>query len=205
MSSSNPSNTNSETQTLNHPSVISMPNVVTVKLNQDNYLLWKAQMVPLNPAYSHWVRQDNLILSTLMSFLSEPVIPQVVNYTTSNAVWSALDDTSSSRSRARIVQIRTQLTTATKGSKSATDYFHFIKRLADELAVVGQQMIRDDIITYVLAGLIHENDSFLASISATKDSVNVEEIYSLLLTTEICLSRNQLTLTVHQPSANVAQ
>ncbi|XP_041016157.1 uncharacterized protein LOC121258679 [Juglans microcarpa x Juglans regia] len=140
-----------------------------------------------------------------MSSLSEPFLAQVVNYTTSNAVWNALDDTFSPRSRARILQICTQLATATKGSKSATDYFHFIKRLADELTVSRQPMTRDDIITYVLASLSHEYDSFVASISARTDSITLEEIYSLLLTTEACLSRHQLTPTIQQPSANVAQ
>jgi hypothetical protein len=86
-----------------------MPSVATVKLNYDNFLLWKAQLVPyfrgqdlfgyidgsipkppkiislthpetsvvsecLNPAYSQWVCQDNLILSTLMTSLSEPIL-----------------------------------------------------------------------------------------------------------------------------------
>ncbi|KAA8538319.1 hypothetical protein F0562_027858 [Nyssa sinensis] len=140
-----------------------------------------------------------------MSSLTEGVLAQVVNYTSSHAVWCALDATFSSKSRARIVQIRTQLTTATKGIKSATEYFHFIKKLADELAIAGQPMTRDDTITYILAGLGHEYDSFVASISARTDSVTLEEIYSLLLTIEAHISRHQLTPAIQQPSANVAQ
>ena len=123
-------------------SILSMPSVTTVKLNLDNFLMWKAQLVPyfkgqdlfgyldgsipkppklisvthpetsavserLNSAYTHWVRQDNLILSTLMTSLSESVLAQVVNYTTSKDVWNALEDTFSSRSRARTLQTRT--------------------------------------------------------------------------------------------------
>ena len=222
-----------------HSFVISMPFVATVKLNHDNFLLWKAQLVPyfrgqdlfgyidgsiskppkiisvthpetsvvserLNPAYSQWVRQDNLILSTLMTSLSEPILAQVVTYTSSKAVWNALDDTFSSRSRARILQIRTQLATATKGSKTTTDYFHYIKRLTDELVVAGQPLNHDDIITYILAGLNHEYDSFVASISARTDDITLEEIYSLLLTSEARLSRHQLTPVIQQPSANIA-
>jgi hypothetical protein len=80
-----------------------------------------------------------------------------------------------------------------KGSKSATDYFHFIKWLTDELVVAGQPMNHDDIITYVLAGLRHEYDSFVASISAHTDNITLVEIYSLLLTSEACVSRHQLT------------
>ena len=40
MSSSNSPATSS------HSSVISMPSVATVKLNHDNFLLWKAQLIP---------------------------------------------------------------------------------------------------------------------------------------------------------------
>jgi len=66
-------------------------------------------------------------------------------------------------------------------------------------------MNHDDIITYVLAGLRHEYDSFVASISARTDNITLVEIYSLLLTSEACLSRYQLTPVVQQPSANIAQ
>lgn len=155
MSSSSLVSSTATNQNSQSPFVISMSNLVIVKLSPENYILWKAQMVPYfrgqdlfgyldgtistppktisvsqpeshvisdipNPAYSHWMRQDNLILSTLMSSLTEGVLAQVVNHTTSFAVWRALDETFSSRSRAKIVQIHTQLATATKGSKSAT-------------------------------------------------------------------------------------
>ena len=180
--------------------------------HHDNFLLWKAQLIPyfrgqdlfgyidgsifkppkiisithpetsvvserLNPAYSQWVRQDNLILSTLMTSLSEPILAQVVTYTSSKTVWNALDDTFSSRSRAHILQIHTQLAIAIKGSKTTTNYFHYIKRLTNELAVAGQPLNHDDIITYILAGLDHEYDSFMASISARTDDITLEEIY----------------------------
>ncbi|KAF5441809.1 hypothetical protein F2P56_036972 [Juglans regia] len=60
-------------------------------------------------------------------------------------------------------------------------------------------MTRDDIIMYVLVGLGHEYDSFVASISARTNSVTLEEIYSLFLTTEARLSRHQLTLQFSNP------
>ena len=39
------------------------------------------------------------ILNTLMTSLSDSIPAQVVNYSTSKAVWNALEDTFSSRSR----------------------------------------------------------------------------------------------------------
>jgi hypothetical protein len=38
------------------------------------------------------------------------------------------------------------------------DYFLFIKRMADELALAGQPLKSDEILTYVLAGLGQEYD-----------------------------------------------
>ncbi|KAF5450198.1 hypothetical protein F2P56_030567 [Juglans regia] len=158
-----------------------------------------------NPTYSHWMRQDNLILSTLMSLLTEGVLAQIVNHTISSTVWRALDETFSSRYRAKIVQIHTQLAMATKGSKSAIGYFLFIKKLTDELAVAGQPLNYEDVITYVLTGLGHEYDSFVVSVLARTDTVTIEEIYSLLLTTKAHLSRHQLSSPVPPSSVNVAQ
>lgn len=66
-------------------------------------------------------------------------------------------------------------------------------------------MTRDDTITYILVGLGHEYDNIMASISACIDSVMLEEIYSLLLTTEARLSRHQLTPTIQKPFANISQ
>ncbi|KAJ0075225.1 hypothetical protein Patl1_34688 [Pistacia atlantica] len=134
-SSSFDSFTTVDIQRSESPSILTMSNIVTVKLSPDNYILSKAQMVPYflgqdlfgylegtipkppkyvsvshpethvisetpNPTYSHWLRQDNLILSTLMSSLTEGVLAQVVNHTTSSVVWHALDENFSSRSRA---------------------------------------------------------------------------------------------------------
>ena len=90
-----------------------------------------------NPEYEHWIRQDSMILATINTSLTEEVLSQVMTYTTSKDVWFALHQNFSSISRAKAVQLRTQLATSKKGSLSAKDYFLSIKRMADELALVG--------------------------------------------------------------------
>ena len=74
-----------------------------------------------------------------------------MSYTTSREVWLALERTFSFISRAKAIQIRTQLANARKDALSANAYFLSIKRMSDEL--VGQPLKPDDIITYALAGL----------------------------------------------------
>ena len=65
-----------------------------------------------NPAHFQWLRQDSLILSTLMSSMTEGVLAQIVSYATSHQVWRALETNFSSQSRARTIQVRTQLANA---------------------------------------------------------------------------------------------
>ena len=63
-----------------------------------------------------------------------------MSYTTSREVWLALERDFSSLSRAKVIQIRTQLANARKGALTANEFFLSIKRMADELALAGQPL-----------------------------------------------------------------
>ena len=89
--------------------------LITIKLTHDNYLLWKAQIVPSlkgqhvygyldgstpnppqvitieangdtqalqNPEFQHWHLQDQMILSAIISSLSEKILAYVVKFIT---------------------------------------------------------------------------------------------------------------------------
>lgn len=90
-----------------------------------------------NPASIHWIQQDQLILSALISSLSENLIAQVIGLTTSQAVWVALERLFASKTQARLGQLQFQLATLKKGSDSVTDFFQKTKLLADTLAAAG--------------------------------------------------------------------
>jgi hypothetical protein len=76
-----------------------------------------------------------------------------MSYTTSREVWLALERNFSSLSRAKVIQIRTQLANSRKGALRANEFFLLIKRMADELALAGQPLTNDDIITYIVPEL----------------------------------------------------
>ena len=79
----------------------------------------------------------HLILSTLMSFMTESVLTLVIFYTTSHVVWQAIVIHFSSQFKACIIHIRTQLATIKKGNQYANEYFLSIKKLTDELVVAS--------------------------------------------------------------------
>uniref|UniRef100_A0A2N9GP72 Reverse transcriptase Ty1/copia-type domain-containing protein n=1 Tax=Fagus sylvatica TaxID=28930 RepID=A0A2N9GP72_FAGSY len=151
------SSTTSSSQTKSSPTKsststapTSLPHIqhlITIKLNRDNYLLWKAQIVPYlrgqhlygfidgtnpappssvtastsdttavlpNPEFSNWHTQDQMILSALISSLSETVLAHVIKCTTSRAVWLCLERMFTSQSRARSMQLHHQLSTLKK-------------------------------------------------------------------------------------------
>ena len=215
----------------NHPSSYSVPSLshlpltLHIKLNHNNYPVWKAQALPYfrgqgvigyldgtisappqeidatnpvtgaiskvpNPEYAQWIRQDSIILATINSSLTEEVLSQVMSYNTSREVWHALQQNFSSISRAKTVQIRTQLATARKGAMSAKDFFLSIKRMADDLALAGQPLKNEEILTYVLAGLGQEYDSLVSTITSRSDEVPLEELYSMLLFSEARINQH---------------
>ena len=137
------------------------------------------------------------------SLKTEDVLTQIMYYTTSRKVWLALERTFSSISRAKDVQIRTQLANVRKGALSANEYFLSIKRLADELALAGQPLTANDIITYVLARLGQEYDSLASIITSRSDFVTLKELYSLLLISESRINHNNQPLQA-TPLVNVA-
>lgn len=115
----------------NTPSLLPTPltsltHLVTIKLTTENYLLWRAQMLPYlhgqdlfgyidgsfpapsklfadkspNLAYKKWFKQDQQLLSALISSLSDSLIAQVVNYNTSFSLWTAIETLFASQSQA---------------------------------------------------------------------------------------------------------
>jgi hypothetical protein len=76
-----------------------------------------------NPAYLTWLQQDQMVLSILVSTLSETLISQVIGYSTSSEIWNALERMYSSQSRARIMQVHYQLATLKKGGSTIAEYF----------------------------------------------------------------------------------
>ncbi|KAF5475541.1 hypothetical protein F2P56_007339 [Juglans regia] len=203
------------------------------KLTRTNFPTWKATMLPFlkgqkvfgyvdgtlkmpakeissndgtlqpNPAFDLWETQDNLILSCINASLTDEILMQVSQCSTSHEVWTSLHTAFATQSKAKVIQVRSQLATARKTTQSVTDYFMYVKKLSDDLAMAGQAIHCDEIITYLLAGLGPEYDSLITTISV-KEHVSLEEVFSMLLTCEALMQHHQQALLTPIPAANVA-
>lgn len=83
-----------------------------------------------------------------------------------------------------------------------------IKCLTDELAIAGQPLHSDGIITYLLAGLGPglgpEYDSLVSLVSHRANSITLKNLYFMLLTCEAHIQHNYQPLSLPNALANVA-
>ncbi|XP_042982037.1 uncharacterized protein LOC122311522 isoform X1 [Carya illinoinensis] len=160
-----------------------------------------------NPDFLHWTQTDQIILSALISTLSDNLIAQVVGYSTSRQVWSALDKLFASQSQSRIIQLRYQLATLSKGSSSVSEYFRKVKHLSDTMCAAGIILSPAEFVSYLLAGLSNDYDAFVTTVTARIEPLSPEELYGLLLTHESRLAHSShlphsIDLSAHFTSAS---
>jgi hypothetical protein len=118
----------------------------------------------VNPAYATWYVRDQTVLSGLFATVTEEVLASIMGATTARQAWLALEGMFASTSRARVIQIRAQLTAAKKKGTPAADYFRQMKTLADTLTAIGQPLRPDEMIAYILSGLRPDYDALVTSL-----------------------------------------
>ncbi|KAL5728487.1 hypothetical protein ACHQM5_001563 [Ranunculus cassubicifolius] len=230
-SSSPTSTTTTTTITSTTPHITSIHHLISVKLDHHNYLLWLAQFKPLlkgyglegfvdgshpcpprllnptdtdiNPSYTQWQQQDQILLGWLLSSLTDPILAQVAGISTSSEVWVALERQYASKSRARIMQLRRELQTIRKGSQTMQQYFLKAKQLADSLASSGHPIQPSDLQQIILAGLDSAYDAIVTTLTTTVVDTSMDDFYAHLLAFDMRVEAQ--TAALHQiPVANVA-
>jgi len=117
------------------------------------------------PAYMAWNLQDQLIIGALTASLTESILSHVVKCTTSHEVWITLQRLFASHEKARTMQVHYQLATLKKGNSSIADYFQRFTGLTDSLAAVDQPINAFEAVSFLLAGLGSDYDSFVISVT----------------------------------------
>jgi hypothetical protein len=154
--------------------------LIEMQLTPDNYLSWRALLLPLlrsrylegyvdgslpcpppfHPAYHTWVAQDQAIFAAIQSSHTPSVSSMVLFATMSQDAWMALHTSFASQSQARAHAIHTELGETKLRDRSITDYFNKMTGLPDTLASIGQPLRSEDFTTYILNGL---NEDYVIS------------------------------------------
>jgi hypothetical protein len=72
----------------------------------------------LNRAYEAWKAQEQQVLSYLLTSVSHDILVQIATLPSATAVWSHIETSFASQSRARVINTRMALATSQKGAST---------------------------------------------------------------------------------------
>ncbi len=155
-----------------------------------------------NPDFLQWQSQDQLILSALISSLSETILAYVVKCSTSSKVWNTLERMFTAHSKALSMNIHYQWATLNKGDSSVANYFHKFTQLTDTLATVDQPLLPHEALSFLLAGLGSKYDSLVTYVKTQLHPMSLKDLYGHVLGHELRIAQNQPTVDLSNVSAN---
>ncbi|KAF3790091.1 Retrovirus-related Pol polyprotein from transposon TNT 1-94 [Nymphaea thermarum] len=192
----------------------SIATLVFVKLNRDNYLLWRSQLESvmisqdlmkfvdgsgeappetimrnggneLNPEFATWRKTDQLVSSWIKATVSEAVLGQIIRTRSTREAWTVLEKLYGSPSPLRVMLLKKELMFIKKGNSDMVSYLQKIKMLVDSLDAVGCHTQNEDLVQIVLNGLPSKYESLVTSLVTSNSKMpNFAELYDILLNQE---------------------
>jgi hypothetical protein len=190
--------------------------VISVKLDDTNYLQWKQQVEGVlrgtkmvkhvvspsippvflsdvvheagneNPAYTAWEEQDSLLCTWILSTISPSLLSRFVHLRFSHQVWDEIHTYCYTQMKTRSRQLRSELRSITKGSRTVAEFIARVRTISESLASIGDPISHRDLIETVLEVLPEEFNAIVASVNSKV--ISLDELESQLLTQE---SRNE--------------
>ncbi|MCI00977.1 retrovirus-related Pol polyprotein from transposon TNT 1-94, partial [Trifolium medium] len=207
---------------------------LTIKLDENNFLLWSQQVngvitahnlhrfvvnpqIPLqfasledracgknSDAYQEWLVKDQTLFTWLLSTLSDGVLPRVLSCRHAHEVWDKIHKYFNSVLKSRTRQLRSELKNTKKHSRSINEYLLRIKSIVNSLTAVGDFVSESEQIDSILEGLPEEFNSFVMMIYSRADTPTVEDVEALLLLQDAQFEKFKQELSNPSVSANVA-
>ena len=115
-------------------------------------------------------------MSWLLSSMTETMLGHVNRCLTASEVWSTLQQSFLSNSKARVMQLHLMLQTLKKGSMTVEEYILKMRSLADNLNSVGQLITDEDLILYILGGFGPEYESIVVNLTSRNDALTLQEV-----------------------------
>lgn len=157
-----------------------------------------------NPAYSTWIAQDQQVLAYLFNSISKEVLGQVATLESTAEVWAAIETMFSAQSRARVTNLRMQLSTLKKGSMNTAVYFNKMKAIGDKLATAGRKVEDDEMVSFILTGLDSNYNPIVTLVTSRVDPISLSDLYAQVMAYETRLEMQHEGGGHYQSSANSA-
>lgn len=209
--------------------------VVSVKLDDTNYLQWKQQVEGVlrgtkmvryvvspqippvflsdaareagteNPAYTDWEEQDSLLCTWILSTISPSLLSRFVHLRHSHQVWDEIHTYCYTQMRTRSRQLRSELRGITKGTRSISEFIARVRTISESLMSIGDPISHRDLIEVVLEALPEEFNVVVATVNSQVAIISLDELESQLLTQEARNDKFKKALTGDSVSANLTQ
>ena len=124
------------------------------------------------------------MLNALIGSLFPIIIPFIAQAKTAKEAWTILANTYDKPSYGRIKQVKTKLKNPTKGSQNVTEYLHFVKACANELAILGTPLDPEFLTDKILDGLGNDYKELVHAVQARDTSITFDELHEKLLSFE---------------------
>ncbi|KAL8100030.1 hypothetical protein AgCh_032329 [Apium graveolens] len=159
----------------------------------------------LNPAYTVWYRQDQILLSAILGSCLETIQPHILSAATSCEAWRRLLSSYANSSRSRVISLKAKLIKNPKGTRSVTEYLHDMRSIADELALAQSPILEDDLIVHIITQLGDDFNPIVAAIKVRESSISFSKLLDKLTDFERMLQENDSTLHSTIATANATQ
>ncbi|PKU66248.1 Retrovirus-related Pol polyprotein from transposon TNT 1-94 [Dendrobium catenatum] len=190
--------------------ISNLKNLVPHALTGENYAIWRIQILQQFTANGYsghllgttpcpaddssqeshrWHLIDNNLISALFSTISPPILPYVISSTTALDVWLVLERRLQPTCRSRVIQLKNELYHVQMRNLTMPQYLSHIKTIVDNIAASGSNVDNEDIILHILNGLPTIYNSFKTAIRTSALPINLDNLYSLLCSEEINVTR----------------
>ena len=158
-----------------------------------------------NPDHLLWLRQDQLLLHSIIASVLEQIMPLIASATTSHTAWEKLKTLYANRSRSRVMGLKERLTATTRGSSPVGEFLNTMKSISDELSIIGEPLGDIDLVVHVLNGLGPAFKEIAAAIRARENPISFEDLHDKLVEYENFLKREEARAEPPPITANVTQ
>ena len=176
---------------------LDLDKVSVTKLNEENYATWSTRVRFLlvskgiwdaveHPATSSTAHKDDgKALALIGLAVEDQFLPCVGRCKTAREAWEALADIYKSRSNARVLILKRQLTSMVLGeSEPLTKYIGRAQAVRDQLAAIGHSVDDSDVVLAVLNGLPEQYNTLVTVIENMDPMPSLNEVLSKLLLVE---------------------
>lgn len=192
---------NANVRTTQQFSIPNLTNFVSVKLNGDNYLSWKHQMLmvlktlglqkhidansspPTTPpdVVETWSKADCFVSACINSTLDPSVAHLAIDTESAADLWKAIEESYLQQAFAKKSQLKTQFQTIKQGTNSITVYCDSIKKICDSLRSIGEKVTEPDLVLQTLHGLNSTYNMFVLNIENSETTPTFLQLRSRLL------------------------